>query len=425
MLDPNIILQQKPMELDNPLDTAQKAQSLKHMMNQNAIGGIQLQQAQREEEEQKALREAYSNNVTTDENGQPVINQKGVMADLYKTAPPLAVQQQAAQSLAQLTQAKTQAELNKIKIENQKFDLENRKEALNIMTKQADRINTLLGSSIDQASYTANRNQAILEKLPGADKTPETYDPNLVRSQLKSTIDGKSQIEHETKQLELQLQSDIFKNTVRHERVGEDLANENAGRQQYNANREAGHRIVDEYLHLPLIKDVFPNIKAEHDKVYALGSKGGLSDYGLLESLLRTYNPGVSVKQGQLASSATSIGIPDRLKIMFQKVDEGGSLSPELRREAISEIDRIYKVQEGAVGDLARTYRGKLQLEGINPERLPDLTAIGGVEGQGSGKRVQSNMSATMEELKEMSSKTGTPLHELVNRARAKGVLVQ
>jgi len=433
MLDPNIILAAKPMELDNPLDVAQKAQSIKEMMNQNELGNLQVVGAQRNEADEQQLRQAFQNNVTRDENGNSTINRKGVLNELYQGPAERAMTVQQQWINNDVAVNKQMRENAKVDAEIQGMKIKNAKDRLDIHNNQVDRARTLYGTSVDQASYTANRQQAINEGLPDAEKTPEVYDPAYVKTQLNAAAGAKTSLENATKQAELQLQTHNaqlkaleFQNKIRHEGVTENLEAVNAGRQQFNANRDATHRIVDEYLHLPIVEKTFPVIKENYDKMQALAKSGeGFSDYGLMEGILRMYNPGVTVRQGQLASAAQELGIPSRLKAIAEKVDQGGLIAPEARQSIMQEAQRIYNTQAGAVGDAAKEYRARMQSEGLNPGLIPDVTQTGGVKGPGSGEQIPGKKTLSSAEVIAMANKNGRPVSEIVSGLRAAGYVVQ
>ncbi len=401
MLDPNIILAAKPMELDNPLDVAQKAQSIKEMMNQNELGNLQVVGAQRNEADEQQLRQAFQNNVTRDENGNSTINRKGVLNELYQGPAERAMTVQQQWINNDVAVNKQMRENAKVDAEIQGMKIKNAKDRLDIHNNQVDRARTLYGTSVDQASYTA--------------------------------AGAKTSLENATKQAELQLQTHNaqlkaleFQNKIRHEGVTENLEAVNAGRQQFNANRDATHRIVDEYLHLPIVEKTFPVIKENYDKMQALAKSGeGFSDYGLMEGILRMYNPGVTVRQGQLASAAQELGIPSRLKAIAEKVDQGGLIAPEARQSIMQEAQRIYNTQAGAVGDAAKEYRARMQSEGLNPGLIPDVTQTGGVKGPGSGEQIPGKKTLSSAEVIAMANKNGRPVSEIVSGLRAAGYVVQ
>lgn len=419
MLDPNIILQGQLPQLDNPIDTARQVQSLKQMQNLNAIGDIGVTQAQRGEADEAVVRRAFQNNMVVDESGNLIPDRKGIMQTLYKEAPERAMQ-------VQSQWIKNEAEVQKQLRENQKVEAEANKanaEAQHTnLTGQLEKVNKtldILGTSVDQQTWTANRDYAIANKLTTPNQVPETFDPVYRDSMLKSSAGAKATLENQTKQVEEQIKGLALQNTLRHEQVTEKQAAIDSGRQQYNANREATKRITSEFLDVPIVKKVFPIVKENYDKLQALGKSGSLSDYGLLEGLLRLYNPDRSVSLGNIKSAMESVGAPSKIIAWANKVDKGGILEPGLRKAILDEGSRIYNVQRGAVEDLAAKYRARLARDGLNPEDLPDITSVGGVKGS-YGRQVLSSAEAQA-----MSDKYKKPIEQIVADARAAGFEVK
>lgn len=92
-LNPNVILQTKPVEMPNPLDSAVKALTMKNLMQEHQAGQIKLDEAQREATDRQTLRDAFKNNTQSDPAGNPIVNRQGVMSDLMKANPILAQKQ--------------------------------------------------------------------------------------------------------------------------------------------------------------------------------------------------------------------------------------------------------------------------------------------------------------------------------------------
>lgn len=67
-LDTNIALQARPVQLEGPLDMAGKAMTLRHLASQGQLQDMQIQQAQREQEQAQTLASLYRNSTGADGN---------------------------------------------------------------------------------------------------------------------------------------------------------------------------------------------------------------------------------------------------------------------------------------------------------------------------------------------------------------------
>lgn len=88
-LDPNIILQGRPVQLDNPMDAQNKFLTMRHLAQQNQIGDQQLNDDQ-------AVRSAFQQNMTPGPDGAPTLNRAGFLSQLGRTAPERMMEQQKA-----------------------------------------------------------------------------------------------------------------------------------------------------------------------------------------------------------------------------------------------------------------------------------------------------------------------------------------
>lgn len=171
-IDPNIILQGQGPKIDNPMDVAAKALTLKQLVNQSQMQDQQIADNQ-------ALKNAFNKNVTQNPDGTTSLNEKGAISDIYKTSPMKAMEVQ--QQMNSMHASEQKARLEKIK-----GDLE--------LTSQ------LLGSVKDQPSYE----QAIARaKGYGLDVSsmPPVFDPNQIRHMQMQTLSVKDQFDQQWKQM--------------------------------------------------------------------------------------------------------------------------------------------------------------------------------------------------------------------------------
>ena len=94
-------------EIRDPLDTATKALTMRHLMQEGQLDQLKVNEAQRQYADQQTMRDAYKNNTTIDENGNPHFNQSGYLSEVTKNNPLLGQQETLKarqQKLDQLTQ---------------------------------------------------------------------------------------------------------------------------------------------------------------------------------------------------------------------------------------------------------------------------------------------------------------------------------
>jgi len=86
-LDPSILFKSKAPKFINPLKMAGQAMSLKSMARQGQAQELKLKKAQRAEKDETQFRAIMQRNVSQDESGQPQLNRKGMLSELYNVNP--------------------------------------------------------------------------------------------------------------------------------------------------------------------------------------------------------------------------------------------------------------------------------------------------------------------------------------------------
>lgn len=145
-LDPNILLQTQPVQLQSPLDAMSKAMTLKRLSQQN-------QMQDREFADQDAMRSAYRNNMSVGPDGTPTLDRAGFMSQLGQQNPMLAMQK--GQELSAQDAA----------MQKQKFQT---------FKEQTDAQHEIT-MAMNADNYQDMRAKAISMGLPNAQQLPPTY----------------------------------------------------------------------------------------------------------------------------------------------------------------------------------------------------------------------------------------------------------
>lgn len=173
-LDHNIILSGKAPEFDNPLDVANKALTMKGLMQRN-------QQAQEERDQVKAIDSAFKNNVTVGADGTTALNRKGVMSDLWRASPQKALETE--KGWAEQDAAAEKAKLEKV-------------------TRDVNLTGQLLGTVTDQASYERALAEAKALGIANVESMPPAYDPKYIRGMQERALSVGEQLAQKWKQVE-------------------------------------------------------------------------------------------------------------------------------------------------------------------------------------------------------------------------------
>lgn len=173
----------------NPMQTMGQLYALKNQKQEMQQNDIKLQQLQQSQADDAATRSALSSATSVDPNtGVPTLNRNQALSQLYKSAP------KAALGLQQGWQ-KQDLDAAKASLENQRIDLENKKNHVALVGQLANGIT-------DDASYQATRTYALQNNLISPDEMPPQYDPALVKRAQSNALTAKEMLDAQAKRLD-------------------------------------------------------------------------------------------------------------------------------------------------------------------------------------------------------------------------------
>ncbi|WP_186055696.1 hypothetical protein [Burkholderia gladioli] len=213
-LDPNIALQVQAPQIQNPLTTYAQVAGIQNAQQQNALTGLAIQQAQRQQTQEDAQNNAFKLPGAINPDGSA--NSSVILGGLAQAGAGAAIPGVA----KQLTEAQTAR-------------LQQQKSALELGSQHASAIGQVLAGVNDQASYDralqygrGTYGDSVVASLPSQ------YDPAVVNQLRSQTQTVKEQIDQQLAQLQ-------FDETKRHNLAGEastirgqDMTAETAARQQ-------------------------------------------------------------------------------------------------------------------------------------------------------------------------------------------------
>lgn len=178
-LDPNIILGGRGPQIQNPLDVAEKAMTMRKLAMQNQAMTRENEAAEAAASEQKTITDILKKNTSVGPNGQMSINSGTTLSELTGKVSP-----------------KAQMETQKW-IQSQDLDtLKNQTEANYKLTWQ-----------ITPENYRQIKEQGLKLGLPGWDRAPDEYIESTVKRMQLGTLSGKEQVARMQKERELNIAS--------------------------------------------------------------------------------------------------------------------------------------------------------------------------------------------------------------------------
>ncbi len=405
-LDANIILQGQAPQLMGPLDAYGKAMSLKQMAQQGQLTDMQLQQAQRAQQDEQAMRDVFAKNVTQGPDGAPSLNRQGVLADLYKVNPTKALDVQ---------QTWTKADQ-----EQRKADREDKKAQMEYLIKTNETVGSLLNGVNDQATYDQARQIAVQNGIPNADKMPSTYDPNLVKRLQMMALSTKDHLEQQWKALGYDQEERKMGVTMR----GQDMADARSRDQnQIQAGKqtlETENKLRDEYNQLT---KTFRDVRDNFGRIQESGKGGkGANDIALIYSYMKMLDPTSVVREGEFATAQNSGGVPDKVIAMYNGILNGQRLSPNVRAEIVNQASSLYKRAEADNASMSEQYRNIAVRLGANPDNV--ITDYGSTA-KPAGRATGSSKVISQADVEATAKASGKTTQQVLDAARAKGYVVR
>ena len=115
----------------------------------------------------------------------------------------------------------------------------------------------------------------------------------------------------------------------------------------------------------------FPEVRRNYEAMQQFAADAsGASDVALVYALFKTIDPQSTVREGEFASAASAMGLPDRIIASFTALDNGQFLSPEMRQQIVGVAGQYYDSQAASASQANEYYSGLAQDYGFDPSRI-------------------------------------------------------
>lgn len=151
-----------------------------------------------------------------------------------------------------------------------------------------------------------------------------------------------------------------------------------AERQRIKDIQDTQDRLRGEFIGNKVIKDTQES-EANFMKVEAIAKDPNpANDIALIMSVMKTYDPSSTVREGEFASAQNAAGVPDRISNAWDKLQKGTFLTPKQRKEFV-ESARIYlDSQKKKAREIASGYEKTARESGVDPRFvIPEGTISG------------------------------------------------
>lgn len=136
------------------------------------------------------------------------------------------------------------------------------------------------------------------------------------------------------------------------------------------ASRQAETDLRKEFDNLPEVKS-FRTINGQGAQILRLYRKpSAQNDIAMIFSYMKMLDPNSVVREGEFATAQNAAGIPDRLRNLYNKAQDGTRLNPEQRRAILSSANDVKTSARQVYNDRASQFRAYASDYGASADRV-------------------------------------------------------
>lgn len=253
------------------------------------------------------------------------------------------------------------------------------KDQLEAAAKQNEVVANLVGTVVDEGSYQAALQQAASMGLD-VSTLPQQYDPQFIDRTRRQALGVKGVLDWQDKEADnrardqgLQLQANGQAITLR----GQDMVDARA-RQQIGATGDAVSKTVKrdegdlrkQFEGRQEVKDWRAVSQSFRQIRSAAAAPSAQNDIAIIFSYMKMLDPGSVVREGEFATAQNAAGVPDRIRNMWNKAQEGERLNPSQRQGMVASAAAVVNSAKPRFDAIANEYRGYASDYGANPDRV-------------------------------------------------------
>ena len=126
----------------------------------------------------------------------------------------------------------------------------------------------------------------------------------------------------------------------------------------------------------PEAQRAYASMRSSAEKANAGGATPGIYDTSLVFGFFKAIDPNSTVREGEFASVAASMGLPAQIVTQMQRLDSGGFLTPEARNALVEIAGQRVDQQRQDVSDEYNNYSDVIKTYGFKPEEIISMPRI-------------------------------------------------
>ena len=232
-------------------------------------------------------------------------------------------------------------------------------------------------AQIEMQKQKALREQKLAEALPQVLQGANLNDPHDLLNRLAAAGAGPQEIaailglSSDQARLGLEQQGlDIKREGLGIERGNLGLRQQELARRLQGAEESAK---IEKELRSEVAKESgeYKVIKSAYKNIQTLSKDPSpTKDLGMVYSLMKLYDPGARVTEGDYANVKNAGGVPERVIAQYNELVGGGSLSPDKRKDIVDSARQIYKTQVKSYKDTTQQFKDLSERYKVNPKNV-------------------------------------------------------
>jgi hypothetical protein len=120
----------------------------------------------------------------------------------------------------------------------------------------------------------------------------------------------------------------------------------------------------------PEAQRAYASMRSSAEKANAGGATPGIYDTSLVFGFFKAIDPNSTVREGEFASVAASMGLPAQIVTQMQRLDSGGFLTPEARNALVEIAGQRVNEQRQDVSSEYNRFSDVIKTYGFKPEEI-------------------------------------------------------
>lgn len=119
----------------------------------------------------------------------------------------------------------------------------------------------------------------------------------------------------------------------------------------------------------------FTTVRDAYSKVLAAGERvktqpSAAADIAMIFAYMRMLDPNSVVREGEFATAQNAVGIPDRVRNMYNRAMDGNMLNNKQRAEIEGEARKVFQRQRKSQDEVDKRYKGMAERAGLDPQNV-------------------------------------------------------